>query len=66
MCKDTKKENDMDTQALTRNYTLNEDEALKILNSPIKKITRSSVVQDYRLSKIERTEQARSILDSWK
>lgn len=54
----------MDVEITNEVYTLNEDEALKILNVPIKKIKNTDVQHDFMLSREERINQARKILDS--
>lgn len=62
--KEKEEEKEMSTETLTDYYTLNEQEAKKIICSPIKKIKPTNVKHDFMLSEDKRIAQARKILDS--
>ena len=60
-----KREENIHTRS--RNYTINEEEALKIINAPKTKVKISDAYCNYNsLSKKEQSDLARRILDKWK
>ncbi len=64
--KSKKGDEDMATEVLINKHILTQEDALRIINSPIKKVKPTNVKHDYMLSKKERIEQARRILESRK
>lgn len=63
---DDKGEKDMATEVLEREYTLNEQEASKILNTPRTIIKEINIFNDIYLAKNERIAHAANILKSRK
>ena len=65
MFHDKKREENISIQS--RNYTLNEEEALRIINAPKTEVKISDAYRNYNaLSKKERSDLARRILAKWK
>ncbi|MEK5107206.1 hypothetical protein MHI57_10680 [Cytobacillus sp. FSL K6-0129] len=56
----------MATQVLETQYTLNEQEAIQILETPLKSITETNVFNDINLSRADRIKHAANILNSRK
>jgi hypothetical protein len=63
IAKNNKGDDDMTTNTISRNYTLNETDALKIINAPIKKIASTNAKHDFKLSKQQRIREARKLFD---
>ncbi|WMT28898.1 hypothetical protein RE735_17835 [Bacillus aerius] len=65
--KEEEEEKKMATQMLDQTFTtLNEAEALQILNTPKKNIRKTNVLSDIHLSDKERINNATNILNAWK
>lgn len=63
---DDKEEDELATQVLETQYTLNEQEAIQILETPLKSITETNVFNDINLSRADRIKHAANILNSRK